>query len=150
MMEYLAANTWQVWAVVAVLGLILELSSGDFFILCFAIGAVGAAVVSPFAGIYVQLVVFAAVTAFSIFLVRPIALRYLHRGEDRRVSNADALMGQKGTVSEAIKAGGYGRVAIAGDVWKAVAAGPEEIPQGTRVRVVGRESIIITVEKIIN
>ena len=134
----------------AVLGLILELSSGDFFILCFAIGAVGAAVVSPFAGIYVQLVVFAAVTAFSIFLVRPIALRYLHRGEDRRVSNADALMGQKGTVSEAIKAGGYGRVAIAGDVWKAVAAGPEEIPQGTRVRVVGRESIIITVEKIIN
>ena len=43
MMDYLANNMWQLWAVVAVAGLILELSSGDFFIICFAIGAVGAA-----------------------------------------------------------------------------------------------------------
>lgn len=147
MIAYLAANMWQVWAVVAVLGLILELMSGDFFIICFAIGAVGAALVSPFAGIYMQLVVFAVMTLISIFLVRPLALRYLHRGEVNRVSNADALLGQTGVVSETIQAEGFGRVAIGGDDWKAVAAGPEEIPQGTRVRVVGRESIIITVEK---
>lgn len=150
MIAYLAANMWQVWAVVAVLGLILELSSGDFFIICFAIGAVGAAVVSPFAGIYVQLVVFAVVTLISIFLVRPVALRYLHRGEENRVSNADALLGQTGVVSEAIKAGGFGRVAIGGDDWKAVSSGPGELPVGTKVRVVGRESIIITVEQIIH
>ncbi len=148
MIEYLAANLWQVWAVVAVLGLILELSSGDFFIICFAIGAIGAAVVSPFASIYVQLVVFAVVTLLSIFLVRPVALRYLHRGEENRVSNADALLGQTGVVSEAIKGGSHGRVVIGGDNWKAVASGQEEILQGTRVRVVGRESIIITVEPI--
>lgn len=148
MIAYLAANMWQVWAVVAVLGLILELSSGDFFIICFAIGAVGAALVSPVAGIYVQLIVFAAVTAFSIFQVRPFALRYLHRGEEHRVSNADALLGQKGIVCETIKAGGFGRVAISGDNWKAVAAGQEEIAVGTCVRVVGRESIVITVEAI--
>ena len=150
MIAYLAANMWQVWAVVAVLGLILELSSGDFFIICFAIGAVGAALVSPFAGIYVQLVVFAVVTLISIFLVRPVALRYLHRGEENRVSNADALLGQTGVVSETIKAGGFGRVAIGGDDWKAVSNGTEELPVGTMVRVVGRESIIITVEQIIH
>lgn len=150
MIAYLAANMWQVWAVVAVLGLILELSSGDFFIICFAIGAVGAALVSPFAGIYVQLVVFAVVTLISIFLVRPVALRYLHRGEENRVSNADALLGQTGVVSETIKAGGFGRVAIGGDDWKAVSNGTEELPVGTTVRVVGRESIIITVEQIIH
>ena len=147
MLEYFAANMWQLWAVVAVLGLILELSSGDFFIICFAIGAVGAAVVSPFAGIYVQLAVFAVVTLFSIFMVRPVALRYLYKGENDRPSNADALLGQTGTVSETIKAGGFGRVVIAGDNWKAVCNGEEDIPQGTRVRVIGRESIIITVEK---
>ena len=146
MIEYLAANMWQVWAVVAVLGLILELSSGDFFIICFAIGALGAAVVSPFAGIYMQLVVFAVVTLLSIFLVRPVALRYLHRGEENRVSNADALLGQTGIVSETIQGGGFGRVVIGGDNWKAVAAGQVTIGRGTRVRVVGRESIIITVE----
>lgn len=150
MIDYLAANMWQVWAVVAVLGLILELSSGDFFIICFAIGAIGAALVSPFFSIYVQMLVFAAVTLVSIFMVRPVALRYLHRDEPDRVSNADALLGQTGVVSETIKAGGFGRVAISGDVWKAVASDQNEIAQGTRVKVVGRESIIITVEQIIH
>lgn len=148
MIEYLAANMWQVWAVVAVLGLILELSSGDFFIICFAIGACGAAIVSPFANIYVQLAVFSIVTALSIFLVRPFALRYLHKGDEDRVSNADALLGQTGFVSETIKGGGFGRVAIGGDDWKAVSVAHDDIPVGTAVRVVGRESIIITVERI--
>ena len=147
MLEYFAANMWQVWAGVAVLGLILELTSGDFFIICFAIGAAGAALVSPFANIYVQLVVFGVITLFSIFMVRPFALRYLYKRDENRPSNADALLGQTGVVSETILAGGFGRVVIGGDNWKAVCTGEEEIPQGTRVRVIGRESIIITVEK---
>ena len=146
MIEYLANNMWQVWAVVAVLGLILELSSGDFFIMCFAIGACGAAIVSPFANIYVQLAVFVVITAISIFVVRPFALRYLHKADDDRVSNVDAMIGQQGRVSETIQAGGYGRVAIGGDDWKAVSSSSDEIPVGTRVRVVKVESLIITVE----
>ena len=148
MLEYFAANMWQVWAVVAVLGLILELSSGDFFIICFAVGAVGAAVVSPFAGIYVQLAVFSLVTLFCIFTVRPLAHRYLYNGEEsNRPCNGDALIGKIGVVYETIPTGGFGRVVAGGDNWKAVSTDEEDIPQGTRVRVVGRESIIITVEK---
>ncbi len=148
MIEYLSANMWQVWAVVAILGLVLELSSGDFFIICFAIGAVGAAIVSPFAGFYVQLAVFAIITALSIFQVRPFALRYLHRKESNRPSNADAVVGQHGHVSETIPAGGYGRVALPGDDWRAVSADGSELPVGTPVQVVRRESIVVTVEKL--
>ena len=148
MLAYLSANMWQIWAVLAVLGLILELSSGDFFIICFAIGAVGAAVVSPFAGITVQLTVFALVTLFSIFMVRPFALRYLYRrGKESRPCNADALLDRTGRVSETIPANGFGYVAIDGDLWKAVTATDKEIRPGTRVRVVARESTIITVEQ---
>ena len=146
MIEYLANNMWQVWAVVAVLGLILELSSGDFFIICFAFGAVGAAAVSPFTSIYIQLLVFAAVTTLCIFFVRPFALRYLHKGEENIPANGDALIGKVGFVTETIPAGGYGRVSAGGDNWKAVAADQQEIPVGTKVKVVGRDSIIITVE----
>ena len=147
MIEYFSENLWQLWAIVAVLGLLLELTSGDFFIMCFAIGAVGAAIVSPFTSFLVQLAVFAAVTALSIFQVRPFALRYLHRHDENRVSNADALVGQTGVVSQTIPAGGgYGRVAIGGDDWKALASSGATIPQGTRVRVVSLESIILTVE----
>lgn len=147
MLTYFSANMWQIWAVVAVLGLILELSSGDFFIICFAIGAIGAAIVSPFVNIYVQLLVFGLVTLFSIFMVRPFALRYLYKRDNNRPSNADALIGQTGVVSETIQAGGFGRVVIGGDNWKAVCTGEENLIKGTRVRVIGRESIIITVEK---
>ena len=148
MIEYLSENMWQLWAVVAVLGLILELSSGDFFIICFSIGAVGAAAVSPLANVYVQVAVFVVLTAVSIFTVRPFALKYLHRGEDARKSNADALLGRTGRVTEEIPAGGFGRVAIDGDSWKARTEGPDALPAGTQVEVVGRESTIITVNKL--
>jgi membrane protein implicated in regulation of membrane protease activity len=148
MVDYLIANMWQVWAVLTVVCLILELSAGDFFIICFAIGALFAALVAPISNVFVQLGVFVVFSAMSIFLVRPFALRYLHKDERPHPSNADALMGREGRVSETIVAGGFGRVAIDGDDWKAVSTHPDEIPIGTPVRVIGRESIILTVEKI--
>jgi membrane protein implicated in regulation of membrane protease activity len=51
---------------------------------------------------------------------------------------------------ETIKADGFGRVQIDGDIWKAVTNEPQDIPEGTNVLVVGRESTIITVESIKN
>lgn len=147
MIEYLSQHLWQMWAVVAVLCLILELTAGDFFIICFSIGAVFAAVSDPLGlGFYWQIIVFAIFTLLSLYFVRPFALRYLHKNEENRVSNADALIGRRGRVVETIEAGGFGRVAIDGDVWKATANIHEVIPVGAYVRVIGRESIIITVE----
>ena len=148
MIEYFAAHMWQAWAIAAALCLTLELTSGDFFFCCFAIGAAGAAVAAPFTGVWVQLAVFAVVSVASLFWVRPVALRYLHKGEDGRLSNADALTGRSGMVSQAIQAGGYGRVAIDGDDWKAKSADGEAIGLGERVRVTALESTIITVERI--
>ena len=145
MIEYLAQHLWQMWAVVAVICLILELTAGDFFIICFSIGSVFAAITAALGGsIYLQLLMFAIFTLISLFWVRPFAQRYLHKGEDKRVSNADALLGRTGRVTEAISAGGNGYVQIDGDLWKAVSQA--DIAVGTTVRVVGRESTIITVE----
>lgn len=147
MIDYLAQHLWQMWAVLAVICLILELTAGDFFIICFSIGAVFAALSAMIGGgIYVQLAVFALFTLISLFWVRPFAQRYLHRGEDNRVSNADALLGRQGRVVETVKANGYGRVQIDGDVWKAVTNEDADVPEGANVTVVGRESTIITVE----
>ena len=149
MMDYFMENLWQLWALISLICLILELTNGDFFIMCFAIGGVFSAVAAALGlGGVAQIIVFAVFTVLSLMFVRPVALRYLHRGEDKRVSNADALMGRIGTVSEAIVAGGYGRVAIDGDDWKAVSADGSAVDKGCKVKVVGRESIIITVEKV--
>lgn len=148
-MDYLAQHLGQMWAVIAVVCLILELMAGDFFIICFSIGAFCAALAAVCGlGIYLQLVVFAVFTLISLFWVRPFAQRYLHKGEDNRVSNADALMGRQGRVVETVKAGGFGRVQIDGDIWKAVTNESVDIPEGSSVRVIGRESTVITVETI--
>ena len=114
---------------------------------CFSIGAVFAAIVATLGGgFYLQLITFAVFTLISLFWVRPFAQRYLHKGEDNRVSNADALLGRQGRVVETVKADGFGRVQIDGDIWKAATTESADIPEGTNVRVVGRESTIITVE----
>ena len=149
MIDYLAQHLWQMWTVIAVVCLILELTAGDFFIICFSIGAVFASITAAVGGnIYWQLLLFAVFTLISLFWVRPFAQRYLHKGEDNRVSNADALLGRQGRVVETVKADGFGRVQIDGDFWKAVTNETADIPEGTNVRVTGRESTIITVETI--
>ena len=148
MIDYIMQHLWQLWAAGALICLILELTAGDFFIICFAIGAVPAAIVAALgAGTYYQIVVFAVVTLVSLFYVRPFAKRYLHKGEDKRISNADALLGRQGRVVEPIQADGFGRVQIDGDIWKAVTKSETDILEGANVVVVDRASTIITVEK---
>ena len=146
MIEYILQNMWQIWAVIAIICLILELSSGDFFIICFSIGAIGAAIDAGLLdnSITAQVITFVVVSLVALLYVRPAAKRWLHKGEDKRVSNADALLGRTGKVTEAIKTGDSGYVQIDGDLWKAVS--DTEIGVGTSVRVIGRESTIITVE----
>lgn len=151
MIDYFAANLWQLWILLTIVCLILELTNGDFFIMCFAIGAACTAVISACGlGFYSQLAVFAVCSVLCIFFVRPFALRYIHLNRHVRPSNADALIGQTGVVSQTIVEGGHGRVALDGDDWKAVSSDGTPIDLGTRVRVVGRESIILTVEKVTN
>ena len=144
MTDYINANLWQLWSLIIVASIVLEMFSGSFFIICFAVGGLAALVSTLLGGIYVQTAVFAIVSAIAIFLVRPFALRYIHRGTEPVTSNADAIIGRKAKVSQDIPANGYGRVAIDGDDWKATAS--TDIKKGDTVTIVTRESIILTVE----
>ena len=148
MIEYFLQNMWQVWAIIAVVCLIMELTSGDFFIICLSIGALGAAIEAGLRDgrISEQIFTFIVVSIVALLYVRPAAKRWLHKGEDKRVSNADALLGRTGKVTETIKAGDNGYVQIDGDRWKAVSNADADIPVGQTVRVIGRQSTIITVE----
>lgn len=149
MIEYFTSNLWLIWIIISIVCLILELSSGDFFILCFAIGAAVAAIIAGCgASLTWQIIIFAVVSALSLLLVRPALLKKLHKPQKERPSNAEAMIGQEGRVSETIEAGGYGRVAIDGDDWKARSANGSAISKDTRVRVIKMDSIIVTVEPI--
>ena len=148
MIELVSDNLWQLWAAVAVLCLIVELFTTGFFIACFSIGALFAMLASFICGIYGQLAVFVVFSGISIFLVRPFALRYLYRSDGVQRTNADAIIGRTGIVSQTIEAGGFGRVAVGGDDWKAVSEDGECIEAGVRVTVISRESLIIKVTKL--
>ena len=116
MLNYILENLWLLWTIIMFICLILELSSGDFFITCFAIGALVAVGVS-FAGVpfWVQVVVWAVCSVLSIWLIRPRLLKALHRGGEERESNADALIGRVGEVVESIEADKPGYVKVDGD-----------------------------------
>jgi len=149
MIDYISQNLWLFWSIITFVCLIMELSSGDFYVTCFAIGAlvgiVTAVIGLPF---WMQVVVWAVCSVLSIWLIRPHLVQAIHKGADERKSNADALMGQIGEVSQTIVAGDYGRVKLDGDDWKAEAPSSQEnIEVGAKVKVVGRESIILQVER---
>lgn len=150
MVDYITQNLWLFWTIVMIVCLILELSSGDFYVTCFAIGAlisIGAAAMdAPF---WLQVVVWAVCSILSILLIRPHLVKALHKGGEDRLSNIDALVGQVGEVSHTIVAGEYGRVKLDGDDWKADAPGvTRNIEVGEKVKVIAHESVIISVELI--
>ena len=137
MIDYMIQNLWLAWLLAGIVCLILEMMNNDFFIMCFAIGSFCASVASLMIdSIVVQVIVFAIFTLLSIFYVRPIAL-----------SNADALIGREGKVTDTIETGGYGRVKIDGDSWKAKSIDGQEIGVGNDVRILRLDSIIVTVER---
>ncbi|MBR1889891.1 MAG: NfeD family protein [Alloprevotella sp.] len=146
MIEYFAENLWLLWVIVALGLMVLELSSGDFYFTCFAIGAACAALVSlTGVALWVQVIAWAIFALLSIWLVRPALKRWLHKGERERISNADAIVGRIVEVIEPIASGEYGRVKIDGDVWRAKTEDDSAVEAGQRVRIVRRESTIVVV-----
>ena len=104
MIDYLAQNLWTLWAVLAMVCLVLELSSGDFYITCFGIGAVCALVASLFAlPFWAQVVIFAVFSVLSIYCIRPHLVHMLDAEGGQRKSNADAIIGRVGKVTETIR-----------------------------------------------
>lgn len=147
MVQYFSENLWLAWLLVSLLCLVLELTNGDFFIICFAIGGTAVTILAAFCDSFTaQVILFAVVSALSIFFIRPFALKYLHKNKEQRVSNADAIIGRIGRITERIEPNEYGRVKIDGDYWKAQANNNTAIEEGTQVRIVKLESIIVTVE----
>lgn len=149
MIDYLVSNLWLVWTLICVLALILEVSSGTFYLMCFAIGAACSIVISLFSTpFWLQVLVFAIASAVCVFAVRPFAIKYLHPNHGDRTSNAEALIGREGIVIEPISAEKPGYVKVDGDEWRAVPKDGASISKGTAVRIIAMDSIIVTVEPV--
>ena len=149
MYDFLNNNLWLFWLFIGLVSLITEMILGTFFVFCLAIGAFLAIIFSllscPF---WFQIVAFAVLSVVSIFFVRPVMIRFLHREHNERLSNVDALIGGVGVVIEDIKGESNGYVKIDGDEWRAVSCDNSDILNGERVRVVKMDSLVVTVERV--
>lgn len=149
MAEFFAENMWLAWVLLTLACLIIELTSGDFFVMCFAIGALCTAIVSAFTdSLTVQIISFAVFSVLCILFVRPLALKYFHKAGEYRKSNVDALIGRVGKVAEPIETDGFGRVQVDGDYWKAKTADGSPIESGQEVKIKSVDSTIIEVEPV--
>ena len=141
---------YQIWLVVAIVLVILEIMTAGFGVICFAIGAVFSALVAGLGGsITWQIVVFAVVSLLTFVFLRPVVIRFLDKKSKDVKTNADAVIGRKGIVSERIDSAQHtGRVAIDGDDWKAISEDGSVIEKGAEVKIVKLDSIILTVKQL--
>ena len=143
-------QVYQIWLVVAILLVIVEICTAGFGSICFAIGAVFSAIAAGLgANITWQIVIFAVVSLLTFIFLRPVAIRFLEKKSKDVKTNADALIGRKAVVSERIDASQHtGRVAVDGDDWKAVTTDGVVIEKGAEVEIVKLDSIILTVKQL--
>lgn len=112
----------------------------------FAAGALGA-FLAACAGIqlWLQLIVFAGVSALTLALVRPAAARHIR--PRRSPTNADRVVDQTAIVTEAVDNGaGTGQVNVLGQAWTARSELGVVIPAGTQVKVRRIEGVKVFVE----
>ena len=138
------------WLIAAIVLVIVEIMTSGFGVICFAIGALFAALVSGLVedSLSWQIVVFAVVSLLTFIFLRPVVIRFLDKKSKDVKTNAEAIIGRIGVVSERIDAEQHtGRVAIDGDDWKAVSEDGSVIEKGASVEIVKLDSIIVTVRK---
>lgn len=146
MLEFLAANMSIVWLALMVLLLILEAATAGLTSIWFALGALAALIASLFGGaLWLQLVWFFAVSLLTLWLTRPLALKYLN---SRRVAtNADRVIGAEAVVTEDIdNVAGSGAVHVDGHEWTARSGSGANIAKGAVVRVERIEGVKLIVD----
>ena len=134
------------WLGVMLLALFVEGATAAITSLWFVVGALGA-MLAAFLGaeIWLQVVVFAAVSVVCLLLLRPILKKYIEPKKVR--TNVDALIGSQGVVLEKIdNIAGTGRVKLGGMEWTARSVTGEIIEEGTVIQVEKIEGVKVFVK----
>lgn len=142
---------WQIWLIAALVFFIIEIFTSGIAVICFSAGALASAVAALCGASFTwQVIFFAIFTILAFIFLRPLIIKlFMKNGKSVVKTNAEAIIGRQGIVSERIcDADNTGRVKIDGDDWKAVSKDRTTIEVGEKVRVLKLDSIIVTVQKI--
>ena len=138
-----------VWLGVAVLAAVVEAIVPSLVSVWFVPGGLVALVVSLMGGpIWLQILLFLAVSLVALAFTRPLAKKFLDRR--REYTNADRVVGAVGIVIQDIdNVMAAGRVIVMGNSWSVRSVEPDgKIAAGTRVRIERIEGVKLMVAPI--
>lgn len=124
------------WMVLLVIFVVVEVLTAGLVSIWFCFGAAAAMLVASLQGdLALQIIVFLVVSIVLLVGTKPFVKKFLSSKVVR--TNADAILEQKGIVTEEIdNIRGMGAVKIGGKIWTARSTVPDAvIPVGTEVRV---------------
>ena len=137
--------SWWHWLVIGVILVALEMAaSGGFYVIFFGIAALAIAGlhVLDWAGpIWLQLVLFSAISVVSLLFFRGPLLRWMKL--DQPGKDVDTLVGDIAVPLEDIPAGAVGKAELRGTVWSARNQDAAPLARGQRCRVVDVERLMI-------
>jgi len=135
-----------VWFVIAILALVIELSTTELVSIWFIIGAFVTMIVSaiwPTAYI-AQVVIFTISSILALIILRPILNKKLNLNKKSETDNLNTMEGYVGFCETDVDIKG-GKVNVNGTSWNAKSE--TFIEKGERIRVVKEENITLIVEK---
>ncbi len=137
-----------VWLILLVVLVTGEAITVGLTFIWFAVGALGGLLVAVLGGaIWLQVVVFLALSALALVLVRPAAAKLLTPGISP--TNADRVLSQIALVTEEIdNIAETGQVKLFGQTWTARSENGEVIPAQSRVRILRIEGVKVFVKPV--
>ena len=142
---------WIVWLSLFVIMVVVEALGPSLVSIWFALGALISLIISFIPGVawWVQVIVFVAVSAATLFALRPVFKKYFKRNVIR--SNVDSMVGKRGKLIDDIQPFSSGTCRINDVAWTAISSDENEtIAKESVVEVVaisGNKLIVRKVEE---
>jgi membrane protein implicated in regulation of membrane protease activity len=138
---------WEIFAIAGLIFVILEMVVPSMFFLNLAVAGFLTAICALFTSSWVILLsVFVVLSILSIAFLRPLLLRNKD-SKEKETGMEGKYIGQIVKVKEPV--GKFsGAITIYDERWEARAEVDEPIPEGSEVRIVKYDSLVLTVERI--
>lgn len=141
-------NMLELWLIVLVACVAIELFTMGLTTIWFACGAAVAAVLAVFLpqNLLLQILAFVVVSIVVVLTVRPIAVKYFNK--DRARTNIESMIGKQGiVVGEIDNLQGCGQITVGGMEWSARSVEQEQkIPVGSVVIIRAVDGVKLLVE----
>lgn len=140
---------WQIFLIIAVITLILEMFTPAMFFLSIAVAALITAIISIwYVNLHWLIIICSALSVIILLFIRPWMKKFMHempKGVDFHSEYIGKIVKSTEEITNT-----SGAITVYEERWDARLANPdaEPIPAGSEVRIVRNESIILYVEKV--